>query len=278
MAVDLASHAVTEKLAPADHAHAVLPIPGASALLETDGKSDSVRLIDAKTGAVRWALKTGVKPDAALWDPFGKRAIVMHNGGGTIVLVDVANARLAGEITVKPGLEMAAIDKRGLLWVNNEDTNMVTPVNLTTLTAGEPVPLPKCVGATGLAYAPQPDALIAACGNGIAFVVDASAHKVIAHFAIGKHADSAIADIKRGIVAIPCGEGSLEFVDISGARVRHMAPLKTEAGARTGDIDPRTGVIYLPTARFAAPEKAGGRPKMIPGSFHILVVAPVGNP
>ncbi len=277
MAVDLSGNAVTEALAPANHAHAVLPIPGVGALLATDGKTDSVRLIDAKTGAIRWTLKTGVKPDAAFWDAAHKRAIIMHNGGGTIALVDVAAAKILGEIKLKPGLEMAAIDKRGLLWVTNEDTNSVTPVNMKALKAGAPIALKGCEGATGLAYAPRQDALIAACGNGIAFVVNTRAHRVIAQFAIGKHADSAFADVKRGYVAIPCGEGTLEFFDISGARVRKAATLKTELGARTGDVDPRTGTIFLPTARFLPAEKADERPKMVPSSFHILVISPSGS-
>jgi hypothetical protein len=46
----------------------------------------------------------------------------------------------------------------------------------------------------------------------------------------------------------------------------------TEIGARTGALDPATGMIYLPTARFGPPPAGGGRPPALPGSFHILVV------
>jgi hypothetical protein len=47
----------------------------------------------------------------------------------------------------------------------------------------------------------------------------------------------------------------------------------TEIGARTGAVDPATGIVYLPTARFGPPPAGGGRPPALPGSFHVLIVA-----
>jgi hypothetical protein len=52
--------------------------------------------------------------------------------------------------------------------------------------------------------------------------------------------------------------------------------LKTERGARTMALDPKTHKIYLPTAQFEPqPEQAAGaprqRPKMVPDTFKILV-------
>jgi len=51
--------------------------------------------------------------------------------------------------------------------------------------------------------------------------------------------------------------------------------VKTEVGARTGALDPETGDIYLPTARFAPVAQPGGKRAPVPGSFHILVVKKV---
>jgi hypothetical protein len=56
--------------------------------------------------------------------------------------------------------------------------------------------------------------------------------------------------------------------------VTRIGRVTTEAGARTGAIDPSTGIIYLPTAKFGAPAQPGGRPGPIAGSFHILVLKP----
>ena len=55
-----------------------------------------------------------------------------------------------------------------------------------------------------------------------------------------------------------------------------LQTLTTERGSRTMTLDPKTHNIYLATARFEAQsEPAPGaprqRPKIIPGSFKILV-------
>jgi hypothetical protein len=47
--------------------------------------------------------------------------------------------------------------------------------------------------------------------------------------------------------------------------------LKTEKGARTMALDPKTHKIYLPSAKFEEPAAGQRRGKMVPGSFKILV-------
>lgn len=271
-AIDLASGKVTDTLTPAHKAHAVLPIPGTGALLQTDGATNSVRLIDEATGAQRWALPTGEKPDDAIWDPVRNRAIVMHNQGGTVALVDVANAKVTSSITVAPGLESAAVDKRGLLWVNSEITNQLIPVDLDAGKALAPIMLPGCEGASGLVYSARHDQLVSVCNSGYAYVIDARTRRVLTRFAIGKDADAALIDEVRGVIAVPCADATLWFFSLSGDTIAPAGKIATEERARSGAIDPATGTIYLPTARFVAADAAGGRRQAIPSSFHVMVI------
>lgn len=273
-AIDLGTGKANDHFTTAQRAHSALPIPGTGALLETDGTTNSVRLIDTRTGVVRWTLQTGEKPDGAIWDPSLRRAIIMHNKGGTVAVVDVDHAKLLGSVAVAPGLEGAAFDKRGLLWVNSEELNKVIPVDLNTMKALEPVTLPGCDGATGLIYAAKQDQLLSVCGGGQAFVVNAATHKVIAQYSIGKGADAAMLDEARAVAAVPCGDGTLAFFSLSGDAIIPVGTVATEKGARSGAVDPRNGTIYLPTARFNPPATPGGRRTLVPGSFHVLIVTP----
>lgn len=272
-AVDLVTGKVTDKFASAQRAHSVMPVRGLGAFLETDGTTNSVRLIDARTGSVRWTLPTGEKPDGALWDGANKRAIVMHNKGGTIALVDVVNQKVTATLAVAPGLEAAAIDKRGLFWVNSEETNKLIPIDLGTMKVLTPVNLPDCDGATGLVYSPKHDQLLTVCASGYAYVVDAKTHSVVARYEIGKGADAAIIDESRDTVAVPCGDGTLYFFDLSQSAIAPAGSVVTEKGARSGAVDPATGTLYLPTARFQPTAKSGERRTLIRGSFHVLVVS-----
>jgi hypothetical protein len=55
--------------------------------------------------------------------------------------------------------------------------------------------------------------------------------------------------------------------------------VKTGPGAGTMGVDQATHKIYLPTADFEEVKPgATGRPKMIPGTFKIIVVARHGSP
>ena len=56
--------------------------------------------------------------------------------------------------------------------------------------------------------------------------------------------------------------------------VKVGARITTEVGARTAAMDPRTGALYLPTARFDPPAVPGGRPVAVAGTFHVLEIQP----
>lgn len=276
MALDVDSGAMTPALAPAARAHAVLPIPGTAELLVTDGTTGTARLIDKRTGAVRATLRVGEKPDAAVYDPVSRLVFVINAKAGTVSVVDPVHAVVTTTIALSPGLEYAAIDGRRHLFVNNENTNEMHVVEMATRKAGPAVALPGCTEPSGLAYSARADRLIAACTNGKAAIVDPTARKVVAMLDIGRGPDAVIIDEARHLVFIPCGEsGVLEIIRLeAGGKASVIQHLRTERGARTGAVDPKTGKIYLPVARFLPPVAPGSRPAPVPGSFHIIVVTP----
>lgn len=263
------------QLASASRAHAVLPIPGTSLLAETDGTTGSVRLIDRHTGAVTAQIAVGEKPDAAIYDPVTNSVIVINAKSGTVSIIDPLKASLTSTISLKPGLEFAAIDDHRQLFVNNEDTNEMEVVDLATGTVKPSIALPGCLEPSGLTYSPSANRLIAACANCIASIVDPRAGRQVGTVAIGKSPDAVILDEPRGLAFIPSGgSGTLEILKLSRGSVKSIGRVGTEVGARTGALDPKTGKLYLPTARYGAAVAGQARPPQITGSFGILVVSP----
>jgi YVTN family beta-propeller protein len=274
-AVDLASGTVTPALSPAAHAHAVLPIPGTGLVLETEGDTATARLIEGATGAEKARIPVGKKPDAAIWDAGRKRAIVMNATSGTIMLVDPATAKVTATITAEPGLEFAALDKAGLLYVNNEDNSKLAVVDPDQAKLLGWITLPGCEGPTGLAYAPTAGLLVSACGNGIVAIVDPKTRKMVSTIKTGKGADAVIPDPARKRLFVPAGEsGTLTVLAEAPGRISLVETVPTEVSARTGAVDPTDGKIYLPAAKMAAATQPGGRRQPIPGSFHLVVVSP----
>ncbi len=69
--------------------------------------------------------------------------------------------------------------------------------------------------------------------------------------------------------------GDRSMLTLRSAReIAVIETVTTESGAKSGALDPATGLLYLPRAKMAPPQNDGVRPTQIPGTFEILVVAP----
>jgi len=273
--VNVATGAAARNFGTIARGHAALPLPGGR-LAVTSGSDNTLRLFDEQKGTQLASVAVGADPDAAIFDPHTDDVLVMDAHEGSVAVVDPASAKLVRKIALKPGLEFAAIDRRGTLFVNNEDLSRIDVANPATGSVAAPIALTGCEGPSGLAYDEKTDRLIAACANGKAAVVDAHAKRLVGLLDIGKGPDAVLIDTRRRVAFVPCGrDGTLVQIDLDGAQGPHVAAtIKTEIGARTGAIDPSDGAIYLPAARFSPPPTAGERPAIIPGSVHLVVVKP----
>ena len=271
-AVDLPAGTVTARLTPASRAHAALAIPGTHEFLLTNGGTDTAVIVDGNNGAPRATIPTGKKPDAATWDPATRTLWVMTPGDGGITVIDPASAKMIATVPVGGSLELGAADGRGKLYVNVEDKNDIAVIDTRTRKLLRREPLPGCDGPTGIAYDPATRETVSACANGVAVVLSA-AGKLVASLPIGKRPDGAAFDERRHVALIPSGaEGTLSVIELS-PKPRIVSTVATAKSARTIALDPSTGRAYLP-ATDLLPPVGNERPKAVPGSFRIIVVAP----
>jgi YVTN family beta-propeller protein len=271
-AVDLASGTVTDKLAPADGGHSALAIPGTSDVLVTNGTANTATIIDGRTGKLRATIPTGKKPDAATYDPATRTVWVMTPGDGNISVVDPASAKVVATVPVGGSLEFGAADGHAKLYVNVEDKNEVAVVDTRARKVLRREPLPGCDCPTGIAFDPATRETLSACANGVAVVLSATG-KPVASLTIGKRPDGAAFDPRRHVALVPSGaDGTLSVIELS-PKPRVVATVQTAKSARTIALDPSTGRAYLP-ATDLLPPVGNERPKAVPGTFRILVVAP----
>ncbi len=275
MRVDLATGTVTSILAPANGGHQVLVVRGGAEVLETDGKTNLARFIDADTGEVRAEVAIGIKPDAALLDPATGLVVVMNAGDGTVSFIDPATRNLVGSTMVGGSLEVGAADGKGLVYVNVEDRNEIAIIDVKARLVIGRYPLKGCDGPTGLAFVAAGKRLISSCANNVAAVSDPVARRVVATLTIGGRPDGVLYDEKRGLALIPTGEGFLEIVDaMSSNAIKLIGRVATAPSARTAALDPRTGRLYLPSVHILPPVAPATRGAAESGSFKVLVVAP----
>jgi DNA-binding beta-propeller fold protein YncE len=270
MTIDLASGVVNPHLVAAGRTHGAVTVPNSTIGMVTSTTSGGALLFDAATGAVTATIKTGTKPDAAAYDPATGMLLVMDNAGGGVAVIDPKTRTLAGTVAVAGALESAAVDGKGSLYVNVEDKGEIAVIDVAARKVVRTIKLVDCEEPGGLALTRQ-GYLIAACANGRAKAVEAKSGKLLADIAIGSRPDAVIYDARRDRAYVPTGgDGALTAVDTTGVP-RGIGVVPTQMGSRTGAVDPATGNVYLPAARFALAE-AGQRPKAVPGSFEVLVV------
>jgi DNA-binding beta-propeller fold protein YncE len=272
MAVDLRTGKVTSGLVPSQRGHAALAIPGTREIVSTNGTANSALLFDGLTGRVRATIATGKKPDAAAYDPRTRTVWIMNPDSGNITVFDPKSAKVLATVPVAGSLELGAVDGEGRLFVNVEDRNEVAVIDTRSRALVKRFSLPGCDGPTGIAYAPDAKLLVSACANGLA-IVSTRDGRTVATLPIGPRPDGVLYDPRRHVALIPSGgDGTLAVIRLSGTP-RVVDRIATAKGSRTAALDPSTGRVYLPAADFA-PAVGKERPKMIPGTFRVMVLQP----
>jgi YVTN family beta-propeller protein len=272
MSVDLATNTVTPAFAAAAGAHAAMAVNKGAQVLITNGAGNSVTIVDGKTGAPLAAIPTGKNPDAATFDANSGLVLVMDHTGGEVVLIDPAAMKSVGQIVIGGDLEAAAVDGAGKAYVNVEDTAEIVAIDIKARKVLARYKLKDCEGPTGLAYIAAEKAVMTTC-DGVAQMISATTGKLIASVKIGDGADGVAFDPAQKLAFVSSGRsGDMSVISISGGKAVLVDTVKTQTSARTIALDPRSGRLYLPTAR-SAPRVPGatGNPGRIPGSFELLV-------
>lgn len=272
-AVDLRTGKATDRIVPGQRVHAALAIPGTHDVISTNGQSNDATLFDGRTGQVRATIPTGTKPDAAAFDPATRTVWVMNPGSGDISVIDPIAARVVATVPVGGSLELGVADGRGRMFVNVEDKNQLVILDTRSRKVVRRLALAGCDGPTGIAYDPGNREIVSACGESANAVVLRTDGKRVASLPIGKGADGAAFDPVRHLALVPAGrDGNITLIRL-GAKPAVVGQLATAVSARTIAVDESTGRAYLPSVTLA-PAVGTERPKAVPGSFRVLVVAP----
>jgi DNA-binding beta-propeller fold protein YncE len=276
MAVDLDSRKVTAVLVPSELVHGVAPIPGTGVAAGTNGVANSVSFFEGRTGRIVATIPAGKEPDAIIVEPKSGLVIATNEDSRDLTLIDARKYAAVGTIAVGGKPEFLAADGEGLLFNNIEDRSEIAVIDVDQRKVIKRVKLRGCVNPTGLAYDPLDGLLISACQNGVVKFINAKTYTEAGSFKVGKGPDAVIFDSVRRVAFVPSGDsGTLTvFALRSPTDITVQQVLPTQAGTRTGAVDTRTGIVYLPAAKLKPPEKSDSFPSVIDGSFAILVVVP----
>ena len=241
----------------------------------SNGRLNNVTVFDLNTNTVITQIATGINPDAILYEPFTKKIITCNGRSKNLSIIDPVSNKLLDSIDVGGKPETAVSNGAGKLYVNIEDKNEIVLVDLKTFKVEAHWPLAPAEEPTGLAFDKTTNRLFAGCGNKLLAIVDAANGKVIQTLPIGDGCDGAGFDATTKNIFTSNGDGTLSVYHEKTADVYELvANVATKRGARTIAVDEQSHLIYLPAADYEAadPNVPKSRPKMIPGTFQVLVV------
>ncbi len=212
-------------------------------------------------------------PDAIVYDPVSKRVFTFNGRGKNTTAINAANGTVAGTLPLGGKPEFAAVDGKGSVFVNNEDTSEIIEINAQKITETHRWPLAPCKSPSGLAMDTKNRRLYSVCDDKVSVVVNADTGKVVATPEIGKGPDAAAFDAGSNEFFASCGEGVLTVVhQDSPDQYTVVENVATKRSARTMGLDLKTHNIFMPAADFDPPAPGERRGKMKPDSFVIVVV------
>lgn len=282
--VDVASRTVIGQIGTfSGGTHGIGIVPQLGRGYTDDGKAGTASAFDVKTLKVGDTLPTAPDADGIIYDQPSGHIFVINGDSGSITVIDPSANKPIATIAIGAGLEAAVSDGKGKLYVDGADNHEIVKIDTHANAILAHWPMPDCQRPHGIAIDSDARRVFATCVNKEMVILDADNGKILATEPTGAYSDGAAFDPVRKLALSPNGDGTLSV--IAELDANHFASLDTVTtlpSARTIDIDPSTGRLYIPAADVAKidpPTKPGGRPHVTyaPNSLKLLVFEPQGS-
>jgi hypothetical protein len=244
----------------------------------TDGDSGTVVIFDLKTLKVTGEVKAAPDADAIIYDPASKHIFSFNGDAHNSTVIDPKSGTVVGTIDFGGVPENAVADGKGTIYNNNEEKNDVLVIDSRTRAIKARCPVAPAGGPTAIAMDREHRRIFSAGRNPQMLVVmDADNGKVIQSFPISAGVDAAIYEPGTGLVFCSTREGMIHiFHEDTPDKFSAVETVKTEYGAKTMALDPKTHNLYLTTSDFGpppapTPERPNPNPVATPGTFHLLI-------
>ena len=279
MVVDVDSGAIVGDIPNTSGVHGIAIDSDLNKGFTSNGRDNSVTVFDLKTLKVIKQIPVGKNPDAIIYDGASKRIFSFNGASNDATAIDPQSETVAGTIALDGKPEFAETDESGHVFVNLEDKSAIAELDSRKLTVLARWPLAPGEEPSGIALDRKHKRLFAACSNKMMVVMNAENGKVITTVPIGSGVDGAGFDAGTEMAfSSNGGDGTLTVIhEDSPDKFSVIENVKTQRGARTMTVDPKTHQIYLVTAEFGpppapTPERPRPRPSIVPGTFTLLIV------
>jgi YVTN family beta-propeller protein len=279
--VDLNSNTTAGEIADTPGIHAFVAVPELQRGFSSNGKESKSSVVDLTTLKTTSKIDTGQNPDAIVYEPRHGEIYIFNHTGNSVTVINSKAATVSATIPLGGIPEFAAVDETaGRVYCNIEDKSEVAVIDADKHKVVAHWSLAPGEGPSGIALDATHHRLFSSCHNKMMVMLDTESGKVIDTVPIGAGVDGCAFDSATQLVFASCGDGTTTIArEEAPDKLAVLQTLKTERGARTMALDPKTHSIYLPSAQFEpAPSPSPGasptRPGIVPNTLKLLVYGP----
>ena len=276
--IDLDRDIVVGEVADTQGVHGFAIAPEIGRGFASNGKENTVSIVDLKTLKTLSKVATGANPDAVFYEPTSREVYAFNGRGKSATVFAAETGALVATIDLPGKPEFAAGDPDlGVIFCNIEDTSQVVAISTKTHSIKHTWTTAPGAEPTGLAIDVRRHRLFVGCSNQTMVMIDAVSGKVLAQVPAGEGVDATAFDPGRGLAFSSAGDGTVTIAKADASdHFSVVQKLQTVRGARTLTLDPATNKIYLAAVDYevvpaAASPSPKSRPKPLPGTFKVLV-------
>jgi YVTN family beta-propeller protein len=259
--------------------HGVALVPDLNKGFISDGDAGAVIVFDMKTLKVTNTIKAEEDADWILYDDASKRIFVFNGSQKSSTVIDPVKETVIKSIPLGGAPEQAVADGKGMIYDNLESTSEVVAIDTHDLTVKSRWPVAPSGNPVSIALDRKTRRLfIGGRDPKMLVMMDADTGKVIGEpFPIGDRVDANVFDPATNMLAAATREGTLHiFHEDSPSKLSEVETIKTQFGAKTMGLDPKTHKLFLTTSDFGpapAPTEKQPNPQPVatPGTFRLLI-------
>lgn len=243
--IDTDKDAVVGEVADTPGVHGFALAPELHRGFSSNGRENKVSIVDLDSLKTLSKVQTGKNPDDILYEP-AQQEVYVFNGGGSVTVLEAKTGKLVATIPYPGKPEFSVADsKAGRIYGNVEDKNEIAVIDIKTHQIIAHWPIAPAEGASGMAIDLEHQRLFAVGENKTMVMLDCANGKVVASVPIGSETDAAAFDPGTQLAFASNGDGTLTIAhEDSPNKLTVVQTLKTQKGARTMALDPKTHKIY----------------------------------
>ncbi len=245
--IDIEKNTVIGELGDTPGIHGIAIAPEARRVFTSNGREAKASIFDPETFKTIAKVDTGPNPDAILYEP-GQQEIYTFNGrGSSATVIEAKTGKVVATIPLSGKPEAAVADtKAGRVYCNIENKNEIAVIDTKTHQVVASWPIAPGQEASGMAFDAEHHRLFIGCHNKLMEMIDSTNGKVITSVPIGENVDGNAFDPAPQLAFSSNGDGTTTIAhEDSPDKLTVIQTLKTQRGARTIALDPKTHNIYL---------------------------------